>query len=48
MASSLIRGKHIISPQSAGGVTTIADAAIYQEDGVIVDGRPYQELRQRQ
>ena len=47
MASSLIRGKHLISPQSSGGVTAVADGAVYQEDGVIKDVGTYQELRQR-
>ena len=47
MASSLIRGKHLISPRSAGGVATLADGALYQEDGVIKDVGTYQELRQR-
>ena len=47
MASSLIRGKHLISPQSSGGVTAVADGAVYQEDGVIKDVGPYQELRER-
>ena len=45
MASSLIRGKHILSPDGAGGVAAHYDAAIYQEDGVIRDIGPYQELR---
>ena len=47
MTSSLIRGKHLISPRSAGGVATLADGALYQEDGVIKDVGTYQELRDR-
>ena len=47
MASSLIRGKHLLTPAGAG-VTTLYDAAVYQEDGVIKDVRPpYQSLRDK-
>ena len=46
MASSLIRGKHLISPTASGGGTTVLyDAAVYQEDGVIIAVGPYQTLR---
>ena len=47
MASSLIRGKHILSPDGSGGVTARYDAAIYQEDGLIKDVGGYQELREK-
>ncbi len=46
MASSLIRGKHLLTPAGAG-VTTLYDAAVYQEDGVIKDVGPYQSLRDK-
>ena len=46
MASSLIRGKHLLSPSGSGGATTVLyDAAVYQEDGVIKDVGPWQSLR---
>ena len=45
MASSLIRGKHILSADGSGSVIARYDAGIYQEDGVIKDVGPYQELR---
>ena len=46
MASSLIRGKYLLSPAGTGGATTVLyDAAVYQEDGVIKDVGPYQSLR---
>ena len=47
MASSLIRGKYVISPASSGGVATRHDAAVYQEDGIIKDVGHYGELRER-
>ena len=49
MASSLIRGKYVISPMGSGGkgVATRHDAAVYQEDGVIKDIGWYRELRER-
>ena len=47
MPSSLIRGKHVITPTGSGDVTALADGAIYQEDGVIVAVGPYTELRAR-
>ena len=49
MASSLIRGKYVISPMGSGGkgVATRHDAAVYQEDGVIKDIGGYRELRER-
>ena len=48
MASSLIRSKHILSAAGDGGpMTTLYDAAIYQEDGLIKDVGPYQQLRER-
>ena len=45
MASSLIRGKHLISPAADGSTVVIADAALYQEDGIIVEVGDYQSLR---
>ena len=46
MASSLIRGKHLLSPAGSGDAATVLyDAAVYQEDGVIKDVGPYQSLR---
>ena len=46
MASSLIRGKHLLSPTTSGGGTTVLyDAAVYQEDGVIIAVGPWQTLR---
>ena len=48
MPSSLIRGKYILTAAGdAGEITTLFDAAVYQEDGLIVDVGPYQELRVR-
>ncbi|MXZ90365.1 MAG: amidohydrolase family protein [Chloroflexi bacterium] len=47
MASSLIRGKYVISPTGSGGVATRHDAAVYQEHGIIKDVGPYRELRGR-
>ncbi len=47
MASSLIRGKHVLSADGSGSVAGHYDAAVYQENGVIQDVGPYQELRQR-
>ena len=47
MASSLIRGKHLISPGAGGDTTILSDAAVYQEDGVIRDVGAYQALRSK-
>ena len=47
MATSLIRGKHLISPASNGETTVLSDAAVYQEDGVIREVGAYQDLRAR-
>ena len=47
MASSLIRGKHLLSPASSGDTTVLYDAAVYQEDGVIKDVGPYQSLKEQ-
>ena len=47
MPSSLIRGKYLISPASAGDVPVHHDAAVYQEDGVIKAVGEYRELRER-
>ena len=47
MASALIRGKYVISGDSAGGVAARHEAAVYQEDGVIKDVGGYRELRER-
>ncbi len=49
MASSLIRGRHLLTPagvSSAGaGVTVLYDAAVYQEEGEIKEVGPYPRLR---
>ena len=47
MASSLIRGKHLLSPASSGETTVLYDAAVYQEDGVIKEVGPYQSLKEK-
>ena len=47
MASSLVRGKYLFCPTPGGEVATLNDAAIYQEDGVIQEVGPYQELRNK-
>ena len=47
MASSLIRGKHLLSPASSGETTVLYDAAVYQEDGVIKEVGPYQSLKEQ-
>ena len=47
MTSSLIRGKHLLSPASGGGTTVLSDGAVYQEDGIIVAVGSYQSLRAR-
>ena len=48
MTSSLIRGKHLISPAPAGyGATVLYDAAVYQEDGVIREVGSYAALKAR-
>ena len=47
MASSLIRGKHILTADGSGSVVAHYDAAIYQEDGIIREVGPYDALRQR-
>lgn len=48
MPSSLIRGKYILTAAGdTGEIATLFDAAVYQEDGLIVDVGPYQELRGR-
>ena len=47
MASSLIRGKHLLSPSSDGGTTVVSDGAVFQEDGIIVAVGPYRSLRAR-
>ena len=45
MASSLIRGKYLLSaPGDGSPVESLYDAAVYQEDGLIKDVGPYQEL----
>ncbi len=48
MASSLIRGKYVIcrAGDDAAGSTVISDGAVLQQDGVIVDVGPYENLRQ--
>ncbi len=46
MASSLIWGKCLLTAAGdAHRVSSLADAAVYQEDGLIVDVGPYQQLR---
>ena len=45
MASSLIRGKHLLSPAMDGSTIVRSDAGLYQEDGVIVEVGDYQSLR---
>ncbi len=48
MPSSLIRGKYLLSAAGeAGEITTLSDAAVYQEDGLIVDVGSYEQLRAR-
>ena len=47
MASSLIRGKHVLTADGSGAMTSHYDAAVYQEDGVIRDVGPYRELREK-
>ena len=46
MASSLIRGRYLLSASHEGGpIETVYDAAIYQEDGLIKDIGAYAEVR---
>ena len=47
MASSMIRGKHVIcrAGADAAGTTVITDGAVFQEDGIIMDVGPYEALR---
>ena len=45
MASSLIRGRYLITPASGGQTTALADAGVYQENGVIREVGPWQEMR---
>ena len=48
MASSLIRGKYLLSGAGEPGrITTLTDVSLYQEDGLIVDVGPHEELRSR-
>ncbi len=47
MASSLIRGKHVLTADGSGSMACHYDAAVYQEDGIIKDVGPYQELREK-
>ena len=47
MASSIIRGRYVISPGTAGSANVLSDSAVYQEDGVIRDVGPYRELSSR-
>ena len=48
MATSLIRGKYVIcrAGSEAAESTVISDGAVFQQDGVILDVGPYQELRE--
>ena len=46
MASSLIRGRYILSaPGDGGSIETLYDAAVFQEDGVIIDVGSFEALR---
>ena len=47
MASSLIRGKYLLSPTSDGQTAALHDSAVYQEDGVIREVGGWEELRSR-
>ena len=48
MPSSLIRGKYILTAAGdTGQITTLSDAAVYQEDGLIVAVGPYDQLKAR-
>ena len=47
MPSSLIRGRYLLSPASGGHTTALSDAAVYQEDGVIREVGPWEDLRAR-
>src|SRR5262249_9377351 len=48
MASSLIRGKYVvIKVESRSEARVIADGAIFQRDGLVVEVGPYAELRSR-
>ena len=48
MPSSLIRGKYILTAAGdVGQITALSDAAVYQEDGRIMDVGPYEQLRAR-
>ena len=48
MPSSLIRGKYVLTAAGdTGQITTLSDAAVYQEDGLIVAVGPYDELKAR-
>ncbi len=45
MASSLIRGKHVITATGSGDFVALDDGAIYQENGAIVEVGRYSDLR---
>src|SRR5712691_3582853 len=48
MASSLIRGKHVIvKVESRTEARVVADGAVFQRDGVVVEVGPYAELHAR-
>ncbi len=48
MASSLIRGKYVIvRVESRKDARVIADGAVFQRDGVVVEVGPYVELKAR-
>ena len=48
MASSLVRGKYVISSTTAkGDAKVIEDGAVFQRDGEIVDVGPYRDLKGR-
>ena len=48
MPSSLIRGRYLLTAGGdLGQITTLSDAAVYQEDGLIVAVDSYEQLRER-
>jgi 5-methylthioadenosine/S-adenosylhomocysteine deaminase len=48
LTSSLVRGRHVVCRAGSNGETeVIADGAVYQEDGVILEVGPYHDLAAR-
>ena len=47
MASSLVRGRYVVTGVDQGRASVIEDGAVFQRDGVIVDVGPAAELAQR-